>query len=327
MAGKVKDAAKKPTKGTIRGTNAKPDKKSVAKESKASAKPNKQVKAAPPALAKVLEAAKNPVKAADAKSDTKAVLKESKTPPPSILVPLEKKLTGAPELLAHAQSLSVVVKNKKLGDVVAKIGLCMDISGSMSRSYSDGTVQMIVNKLFPVAVQFDDNGAMDFWYYGSTCKRMPAVTLSNYQNAVPATWNSLMTQLGGGTDACKAMDAITALYASNSLLGAVTALFKPKLPLPAYVLFITDGEVFDRNGIKERLIKASRYPIFWQFIGAGGRNYGILQELGAIQGRYVDNANFFALDDFRSVSDAELYERLLEKFPRWLTEMQQKGML
>ena len=46
-----------------------------------------------------------------------------------------------------------------------------------------------------------------------------------------------------------------------------------------------------------------------------------------MEGRYVDNANFFQLNDIMSISDSELYERLLNEFPEWLKEAKQKGIL
>ena len=44
-------------------------------------------------------------------------------------------------------------------------------------------------------------------------------------------------------------------------------------------------------------------------------------------GRYVDNANFFALDDFKAVGSSELYSRLLNEFPQWLCEIRRRGMI
>lgn len=52
--------------------------------------------------------------------------------------------------------------------------------------------------------------------------------------------------------------------------------------------------------------EASLYPIFWQFMGVGGSNYSILEKLDNMDGRVVDNANFFAIDDFDRVLDDEL---------------------
>jgi hypothetical protein len=98
-------------------------------------------------------------------------------------------------------------------------------------------------------------------------------------------------------------------------------------PLPAYVVFITDGDVTQEAEIMKLLIEASRLPIFWQFVGLGGSGYGVLERLGSMKGRRVDNAGFFALDDFRNIKDDELYSRLLKEFPSWLAEAKRLGVL
>ena len=58
-----------------------------------------------------------------------------------------------------------------------------------------------------------------------------------------------------------------------------------------------------------------------------GRGYGVLEELDTMRDRYVDNANFFALDDFVTVPNEELYSRLLNEFPRWLSAIKANGVL
>lgn len=90
------------------------------------------------------------------------------------------------------------------------------------------------------------------------------------------------------------------------------------------MLFITDGGIYQIDGIKKILKKASKEPVFWQFVGVGGSDYGILENFDTMRGRYVDNANFFALDDFKAVKDSELYGRLLNEFPIWLKEYRAK---
>ena len=79
--------------------------------------------------------------------------------------------------------------------------------------------------------------------------------------------------------------------------------------------------------IKKLLLEASDQPIFWQFVGVRGKDYGILEKFDTLKDRYVDNANFFALDDFSSVPDEELYSRLLEEFPTWLAAIESNGVL
>ena len=96
---------------------------------------------------------------------------------------------------------------------------------------------------------------------------------------------------------------------------------------PVYVIFLSDGGISQTQEIQKILIESSKYPIFWQFVGIGGKMYGILEQLDTMSGRYVDNANFFALDDLHDISDAELYDRMLKEFPLWLKEIKKLGMI
>ena len=222
-------------------------------------------------------------------------------------ISLEKKIqNGAPKLISLVKPLKVELEKRNLQDITARVALVLDISGSMEGRYANGTVQNIVNKILPLAVQFDDDGELDLWYYGSKPKRMPSVNMSNYENAVPISWESLMTSLGYGNNEPEVMQEIINEYKDSKL--------------HAYVIFITDGGVDSASEIESLLKKASAYPIFWQFVGVGGCGYGILETLDTMSGRLVDNANFFALDDFKSVPNEELYSRLLNEFPNWIKD-------
>ncbi|MBR5913562.1 MAG: VWA domain-containing protein [Selenomonadaceae bacterium] len=243
-------------------------------------------------------------------------------PPKPKKVSLEKKIKeGAPKLISLVKPLQVELEKRNLQETVAKVALVMDISGSMYDSYKNGSVQEIVNKILPIAVQFDDDGELDFWYFGSDFERRPSVNMGNYQNAVPSDWEKLMHRLGGGTNALKVMNDVIGEYEHSDC--------------PAYVIFITDGAI--SNDTKDAVIRSSRMPIFWQFVGIGnsgsgifGRlfgGYGMLEKLNTLSGRYVDNTNFFALDDFRNVDNSELYGRLLNEFPNWLKVARNKGII
>lgn len=236
------------------------------------------------------------------------------TPPTTKKLSLEKKIQdGAPKLISLVKPLKVALEKHNLLDVKARVALVLDISGSMFHSYSDGTVQEIVNKILPVAVQFDDDGELDFWYYGSTCERRLNVTMTNYERAVPSDWKKLMHSLGGSNNEPAVMEQIISEYEN--------------IVLPVYVVFVTDGGIYKTAQIKKILTDASYLPIFWQFVGVRGSGYGILEKLDDMGGRYVDNADFFALDDFRSISNDELYSRLLNEFPAWLNSAKNKGIL
>ena len=230
-----------------------------------------------------------------------------------VKVSLEKKMEKAPELVSLVKPLVFELKKKNLETTVARVGLVLDISGSMVPRFKNGTVQSIVNKTLPLAVQFDDDGELDFWFYGTTARKMDSVNLKNYTVAVPENWKHLMLDLGGRNNEPIVMRMVVDEYKDTKI--------------PAYVLFITDGGVNQKREIQNIITEASHLPIFWQFVGVGGKNYGILEKLDTMTGRYVDNAGFFALDDFKKVSNEELYARLLEEFPSWLEEIKKKGMI
>ena len=230
-----------------------------------------------------------------------------------VKVSLEKKMEKAPELVSLVKPLVFELKKKNLETTVARVGLVLDISGSMVPRFKNGTVQSIVNKTLPLAVQFDDDGELDFWFYGTTARKMDSVNLKNYTMAVPEDWKHLMLDLGGRNNEPIVMRMVVDEYKDTKI--------------PAYVLFITDGGVNQKREIQNIITEASHLPIFWQFVGVGGKNYGILEKLDTMTGRYVDNAGFFALDDFKKVSNEELYARLLEEFPSWLEEIKKKGMI
>ena len=231
----------------------------------------------------------------------------------TVKVSLEKKMEKAPELVSLVKPLVFELKKKNLESTVARVGLVLDISGSMVPRFKNGTVQSIVNKTLPLAVQFDDDGELDFWFYGTTARKMNSVNLKNYTSAVPEDWKHLMLDLGGRNNEPIVMRMVVDEYKDTKI--------------PAYVLFITDGGVKQKREIQNIIKEASHLPIFWQFVGVGGKNYGILEKLDTMTGRYVDNAGFFALDDFKKVSNEELYARLLEEFPSWLEEIKKKRMI
>jgi stress response protein SCP2 len=234
-------------------------------------------------------------------------------PPAPAVISLEKRLErDAPQLVSLAKPLKVSLEKHKLTDVVAQVALLIDISGSMYDTFKDGTVQSVIDKIVPLAMQFDDNGEFELWYFGSGTKRMPAVTIKNYPQAA-ADWYSLMRQYGSGTDLAPALSDVIAEYKGGKL--------------PAYVLCITDGATSNTSKVKRLISDASKEPIFWQFIGIGKGNYGVLEELDMMRNRTVDNANFFELDDIRRIDNTELYSRMLAEFPLWLKEAKRLRIL
>lgn len=239
------------------------------------------------------------------------------TAAPAVMPPqrisLEKKLEkDAPQLVSLAKKLTVTLEKKKLQDVVARVALVLDDSGSMSGQYSGGKVQAVIDKVVPMAIHFDDDGELEVWAFANSSRRLKPVTVKNVKGYIQRERRGTFGLGYGNHEPSVIIDVISTFRESA---------------IPAYVIFISDGGVGSSAEIEKLLIEASRLPIFWQFVGLGHANYGVLEHLDTLKGRTVDNCNFFALDDIDSVSDTELYDRLLNEFPKWLKAANSKGIV
>lgn len=213
------------------------------------------------------------------------------------------------------KAATIVLEKKKLTGVVAKVGIVLDISGSMRKLYKNGSVQEAVERILAVACQFDDDGALDVWVYDNEFSRLPSVTEKDFSNYVE---NNILSNENihkfGRNDEPKVMEDVIRKYTKEEPSNE-----------PVFLVFINDGGC--KPGIKKFIVESSSQPIFWQFVGIGDSNFDVLRKLDTMEGRIVDNANFFHLDDIESVSDEELYNQLLDEFPMWLEEAKEKRIL
>ena len=224
--------------------------------------------------------------------------------------------------------VEIILTKKGINDLEARVALVLDISGSMMNQYNSGAVQAFLERIVPVASKLDDNNELDVWFFGSKFKRTKSVTENTVDGYIEKECgkktrtliffeaSSLMKELGMSNNEALVINDVQKKYAKE----------EPS-KLPTFVIFLSDGGVHDDEKIQQALLNASVYPIFWQFVGLGGRDYGILKELDNMPGRYVDNANFFHIDDLSKITDDQLYQRLINEFPLWVKEAKNKNIL
>ncbi|MDY4079792.1 MAG: VWA domain-containing protein [Clostridium sp.] len=223
-------------------------------------------------------------------------------------------LEKAPHLIDLTKKVTVTLEKKNLQNVIAKVVVVLDRSGSMYRQYREGDVQRAMNKLLPIALMFDDDGELDAWAFAQKSIHLSSINLDNINDYLineKDGWNRW--DIGGVNNEPVVMEDIIDMYENSNQ--------------PVYIIFISDGGIYKKGPIKKLLIKSSSKPIFWQFVGIGGSDYGILEELDTMKKRVVDNANFFAIDNIDALSDEELYEKLLNEFPKWLKEAKDKNII
>ena len=231
-------------------------------------------------------------------------------------VSLEKRLEkDAPHLITLAKKATISLEKQGLQTTVARVGVVLDASRSMYRQYKSGRVQDLLDCVLPLALHFDDDRALDVWAFDDAPKALPPATVRNIDRYTETAGGGWKAWYGGANDEPKVMHLVIDHYRLN-----------PDAP-PAYVLFVTDGGIHRNKEITELMVEAARYPIFWQFMGLGGRNYGALEKLDTMTGRMVDNCGFFAIDDLHDLTDEQLYDRLLKEFPQWLHAARAKGII
>lgn len=230
---------------------------------------------------------------------------------------LEKVERTAPGLVSLYKQAAVTLRKHRLHGERAAVYLVLDRSGSMRRFYRDGTVQHLAEQTLGLAAHFDDDGTVPVVFFSTEVDGVDEVSLSGYDGRI----NKLHDAYGrmGRTNYAAAMTAVIDHYQE---CGATA---------PAFVLFQTDGGPTSRTAAVDVLCRAAKLPIFWQFIGFGDDDFRFLHRLDDLPvpaKRVVDNAGFFpAGGNPGAIPDEELYDRLMQEFPQWLTAARAQGIV
>ncbi|MFB6984593.1 VWA domain-containing protein [Streptomyces sp. NPDC056297] len=193
----------------------------------------------------------------------------------------------------------------------AAVYLVLDHSGSMSNFYADGSVQRLAEQALGLSANLDDDGNVPLIYFASQAHTPITTDLHNYAGIVNRTHN---TTPWGTTDYAAAMNAVISDYRASSQPGLL------------FVIFQTDGAPNDKRATERALKDASELPIFWAFVGFGGR-VEFLEKLDDLRGRKVDNASFFHAANPHTVTDDQLYDGLTHEYAGWLAAATAAGIL
>jgi stress response protein SCP2 len=239
-------------------------------------------------------------------------------------------------LSLRKEQVAVSLEKHGAAGVTARVVLVLDASGSMSFLYSRGVVADVVERMAAVAAQLDDDGVMQAWTFASHSARLPDLGLGELPE-----WLELHVRVGelslfrrskkprkglrpGQVD----MRSVGIQNEEQKVIAEVrTYVREHPATDPTLVLFFSDGGVYRNKEIEKELLEAVEEPVFWQFVGLGRSNYGVLERFDTLPGRRVDNVGFFAVDDISDVPDPELYDRLLSEFPAWMTAARQLGII
>jgi len=226
-------------------------------------------------------------------------------------------------LKKQAESNFISLKKKALDtisifgltNVHAKVCLVLDYSGSMRPLYREGIIQNTAERLLALASKFDDDGCIEVFIFHHEAYQIGSLCENNFFDYINSQIFSNKNYKFGRTEYSCAMDKVLNYY------------FPTKSKEPVFVIFITDGNNSDKNKTTKLIKESSNLPIFWQFIGIGDEKFDYLHKLDDLKGRTIDNANFFEIKNLEKISDDELYKKLLNEFPSWISEAKKIGVI
>jgi hypothetical protein len=184
-----------------------------------------------------------------------------------------------------------------------KVAIALDISGSMDNLYKNGTVQQVVEKLLAVALSISSNDQLDIWTFNDSARRLNSVSKANFQNYVSS--NGITSS--GGTNVSTVLVDIDKKY------------FQESTSCNVFAIILTDGDIGE---LQTFITNSHIKPVFWQFVGLGN-DFTKLNTLNNAN----KNVSFFSLNDISTISDNDLYNKLLAEFPNWYKESETKGLI
>lgn len=235
-----------------------------------------------------------------------------------------------------------------------RVGLCLDVSGSMHHDYRDGHVQDALTHLLGLAMHMDKSQKMDVFTFENDCAqcRYPA-TEQNYHNFIDEhIVNDNNVPKWGGTEYAGVMHLVYQHYfpdlqhlhtkdaarahvesGAHKKHGLFSGLFghhhpEPAAPapdlvappqtssihVPTLIIFMTDGEANDEGEARMAVHAGTGLPLFWAFVGLD-HDSRFLRGLSQ-----ESDAEFVHLADGVRISDEQLYGNLISpKLVNWIS--------
>lgn len=225
-----------------------------------------------------------------------------------------------------------------------RVGICLDVSGSMSDEYHEGHVQEALGHLMGLASHIDESQKMDvFLFHNHAMQCRHPINRNNAESYVDREIIHGGHSLWGGTEYSPVIHKayehyfpeMTHLHTRDALSGHhekhggfLSGLFHKhshdqvqapaSIPQPTsdpvLMLFLTDGECSDESHTIRALEAGKNLPLFWAFVGIGHHSR-LLREFAE-----EADAEFVNLNHIR-VSDDELFSAVITpKLANWLRQ-------
>lgn len=226
------------------------------------------------------------------------------------------------QLEKDVERVLFVLEKRGIDHVVrAGVALDLDVSGSMQELYRHGVVQRVVERILPLALACDENGAIDVWGFSSGVAKACDVSRENYVGYVEGEMleedGELEPVLWGGTNYAPAIRANLEFFGllkrtKGGFLrrSSEQLMAESSLGLPIIVYFVTDGENSDHNEAWHLFdqLHEMESQIYFMLVGVGNERYEFLRQAAD----RFPNVGFLSVPNLSSfVNDDGIYEKLL----------------
>lgn len=250
------------------------------------------------------------------------------------------------ELQKRAEEVKKIILEKRIDPIKVNMKLLLDKSGSMNELFDNGFVQDLCEQVLAVGMNLDVNKSIEVFSFNNYGDEVGVANENNYKGFMRKV------RPGGGTNYAPVMEMAYKGYKTarevtvEKKQGVFAKMFGIKSTetkteyvdvdagisdtIPTYVVMVTDGENSDQSATERIIKQTSGLPIFWQFIGLKTSSYStfdFLKGLDTMEGRVIDNANFFEVEPVSSLTDDLLYRKLLTEFPDWVKLAKNAGIL
>lgn len=214
-----------------------------------------------------------------------------------------------------------VLEKKKVKSIKAHIVVALDVSGSTSEMYKNGTFQEAFQKVLPIGILFDDNGEIDTYVFCNQDKNQKIDVNANQENYADYINENILNnsdlQLWGGTDYSPVIEKIATDFGlKNKVLsrffGGKKYSEKTNSGHPVIVYFFTDGENQDHVDTLKTLneLQSANSNIYIQFIGIGRQSFPAIEKYASD----YPNVGFLHVRDLYSdASSDDFTEKLLNE--------------
>lgn len=237
-----------------------------------------------------------------------------------------------------AQKVKFLLEKKNLPKITSEVVATIDLSGSTKELYQRGHMQEAIQRVVPVALNFDDNGELPVYGFndGDAIVSLAPLNKDNYAGYVDREILKKNIQKWGGTDYAPVLALVLqdlgfyALRPTGRKVGGTFGFGKKdemvevlgpssKSGMPAIVYHFTDGENTDKEDTRKLLRECAdkKVAAYFNFIGVGtGTTFSFLRKAADD----YPNVGFTQIMDLTSVGASdEIYEHLLpEELLEWL---------